>query len=435
MEHTADYNGWTNWETWNTALMMGNEEWSYNEARNIVSMSTNSMRLRDWAIENIIGPMNARAIKDAQEWNDIPEWDRLDPHYEDLKERNPDAADLVNNLGFGPDTSDYQPQLIDPELVNWDEIFESYEEDLREEQGDEVEYEDPDSPSATTFPSEWVSKLAANIQTEDESPMDKAMRQYNERQGAWNEIEPTQDEQDIQRLMSTNCGYCGDRGPLERVDNGPHQIGVFCRVCKNGTYWDPNPDMLPDRFLPKARMPTRRADADGWHEPAMTNLNQGVEIPGEAPGMPRNMETFQGDSNSEPCPHCGRPNVPIYVTVCPECGMRIRPGFEIAANFEGAPALYADPDPGNNWLYLNGKVATGDNFWSMAQKLAEEAGMSDEEIRFVTNQVARNHLPPDWDLAYGEVDEKGMPRIWASTVDRNHVWDVVKEAISEHTRV
>jgi 5-methylcytosine-specific restriction endonuclease McrA len=38
--------------------------------------------------------------------------------------------------------------------------------------------------------------------------------------------------------------------------------------------------------------------------------------------------------------------------------------------------------------------------------------------------VARNHLPADIDIAYGEMRD-GYPQIWASTLDRNAVWDAV----------
>jgi hypothetical protein len=69
-------------------------------------------------IRDVIGPANKEAIKDAQEWNDIPMHDRLDYHYEDLKEKNPQAADFVDAMGFGADVSDVEPLTMDINLIN-----------------------------------------------------------------------------------------------------------------------------------------------------------------------------------------------------------------------------------------------------------------------------------------------------------------------------
>ncbi len=33
MKQTASYNGWRNWETWNVALWIGNDEGLYSEAK------------------------------------------------------------------------------------------------------------------------------------------------------------------------------------------------------------------------------------------------------------------------------------------------------------------------------------------------------------------------------------------------------------------
>lgn len=500
MKRTGDYNGWTNWDTWNTALMMDNDQESYNESRRIVERydydpGKGEWALRDWAIEAIIGPTNAMALQDAQEWNDVPEHERLDPHYEDLQERNPQAADLVNQLGFGPDVSDYTPDLIDPELVNWSEIYEGILEELREDGTIEYEDEDPDAPGDLTLPEGWTAKVAADdwgdwepaegaldaqamhrrpfyiipqtgqpwigepgsfhprdmppnvvLGEVDDASRPPSVRFYNldpytqqaqqltqlirqqlqgyGRQAGWQRADDDFSDQN-EAFESHDCDICGAKGTV-RLKAGPTFRAKVCSECGSASVEPINGGPIDSRDV---------FGAEGWWTPEMTNLNQGVEIPGKAPGMPRNMETFQ-DSNSEPCPHCGRPNVPIYVTVCPECGMRIRPGFEIASGWEGAPA--AQPgwkdDNSNNWLYLHGKVAFGDSFWTMANKLAEELGMTEEDTRFIENMVARNHLPESWDVAYGEITQ-GVPRIWASTIDRNHVWDVVKEAQGEHARV
>lgn len=132
--HKAEYNGWSNWHTWNTALMMDNEVETHDASRKIVENGGTAEQLRDWTISNIIGPANQRAIQNAQEWNSIPEHDRLDYNYEDFKEKHPEAMDLFHGLVGGPDTGDANPSdsLIDPELVNWQEIYDHIKSEFEE---------------------------------------------------------------------------------------------------------------------------------------------------------------------------------------------------------------------------------------------------------------------------------------------------------------
>jgi hypothetical protein len=136
---TADYQGRTNWDTWNTELMIDNEQRLLDRVHKMIESGkwTTPEQLRDWALTNVVGPYNKERIQEAQEWNEIPKHDRLDHHYEDLKEKSPEAADLVNGLGFGPNVEDDEPDLIDPELVNWLEIFQGYQSEL----GANQEYE------------------------------------------------------------------------------------------------------------------------------------------------------------------------------------------------------------------------------------------------------------------------------------------------------
>lgn len=131
----ADYNGWTNWETWNTVLMIDNEQETYNEINNLIRKGSirTPQHLENWAIQRIVGLHNKQAIEDAQSWNDIHPDERIDYHYEDLKNNSPDAANFVNQLGFGPDISDVDPMIIDPNLVNWQEILQSKIEDIKKE--------------------------------------------------------------------------------------------------------------------------------------------------------------------------------------------------------------------------------------------------------------------------------------------------------------
>jgi GNAT superfamily N-acetyltransferase len=136
----ADYNGWTNWETWNTSLMMDNDYDLYKRWVKMVENGTisNAQELEAWVVPNVLGPYNAQQIEDAREWNDIPEEERIDYRYEELREKSEQAADLVDAFGFGKDVSDVDPQIVDPAMVNWQEIwshivhdYELEEEELR----------------------------------------------------------------------------------------------------------------------------------------------------------------------------------------------------------------------------------------------------------------------------------------------------------------
>jgi hypothetical protein len=127
---TAEYNGWTNWETWNVGLMYDNDYDTYQAINSLVENGATLQQFTDWVIENVIGPYNAERIADAKEWNSIPEDERMDYHFEDLKERSPQAADIVESLGFGADVSDDDPNIIDPNMVNWQELYDHKRNDL-----------------------------------------------------------------------------------------------------------------------------------------------------------------------------------------------------------------------------------------------------------------------------------------------------------------
>jgi len=131
----ADYQGRTNWDTWHTGLMMDKRE-HYDKARKIVHGGGTPQDLRDWATQHVIGPYNKQQVADAQDWNEIPEDERVDHHWEELNAKNPDAARLVEGLGFGKDVSDSTPQLIDHDLVNWDELHS----DLMDEKNENDRY-------------------------------------------------------------------------------------------------------------------------------------------------------------------------------------------------------------------------------------------------------------------------------------------------------
>lgn len=132
MRKAADYQGWSNWETWNTSLMADNEYEVYKKLRDLFEKGMTVEQLQDFLLRKVIGPYNKERIEDAKEWNSIPEDERIDHHYEELKEKSPGAADLVDALGMGKDVSDVDPELIDPELVNWQEIWDHLADEVQE---------------------------------------------------------------------------------------------------------------------------------------------------------------------------------------------------------------------------------------------------------------------------------------------------------------
>jgi prophage maintenance system killer protein len=167
-QKTADYQGWTNWETWNTKLMMDNEYELYKFQQQMAEQGYTPEQIRDWAIQNVLGPYNQERIQDAKEWNSIPPPERTDPHYEEMRDQNPQAADLYDNImgvfgEGGPDLSDDEPNLIDPEIVNWNEIHHNimneHEENQRYEEGKKPLWQepepDPDQPGDLTLPEHW----------------------------------------------------------------------------------------------------------------------------------------------------------------------------------------------------------------------------------------------------------------------------------------
>lgn len=170
----SDYQGWTNWETWNTKLMMDNEQGLYNGSRAIVKRFRNrpvegEASLSNWAIQSIIGPYNRDRINEAQEWNDIPHHERLDPNLEDLRDKSEQGYNFVNDINniFGVDPiKDEDPDIIDPNKVNWYEIFQHMVADIDEEERYEQglppswqEQTDPDKPGDLTLPQGWSRTL------------------------------------------------------------------------------------------------------------------------------------------------------------------------------------------------------------------------------------------------------------------------------------
>lgn len=111
MTDDETYNGWTNWETWNVALMLNNEQELQRQALDSVRFEMPA-KFQDFAIRTVIANHNSVQLENAEDWNSIP-----------MDERPGDTE---------WERKDVEPWLIDESKVNWDEIIESFREHLRE---------------------------------------------------------------------------------------------------------------------------------------------------------------------------------------------------------------------------------------------------------------------------------------------------------------
>lgn len=135
----TEYEGWTNWETWNTYVMLDNEQEHHNAVRKIVADGGNPKDIENYAIPTVIAWTNNNSLESAQEWNDLPEDERSDPHYDSLSDG---ARDLVDKFIGPPDLGDINAadNMVDPDLVNWQEIHTRIAQDVWEDET----YDTPD---------------------------------------------------------------------------------------------------------------------------------------------------------------------------------------------------------------------------------------------------------------------------------------------------
>jgi len=64
------YNGWENWDTWNTNLWLNNDEGTYKEARRIAGCGR-TQQLRELAVHSI--PSNEGIDFNVVNWEEIEE--------------------------------------------------------------------------------------------------------------------------------------------------------------------------------------------------------------------------------------------------------------------------------------------------------------------------------------------------------------------------
>lgn len=164
----SDYNGWTNYETWNVKLWLDNEEY-----------------LQDWQEEIT---QESRKIENRF-------FNRLTNSYRDVKF---ELADMVKEYVTDPDNglipdlgatmaSDLLGSALDN--VNWIEIAENMLSDYEEENEDDESYNEPSEPEEGDYTSEdhckWYQfgKLAVTVSIDGDYK--QALREHMEQEQYW----------------------------------------------------------------------------------------------------------------------------------------------------------------------------------------------------------------------------------------------------------
>jgi hypothetical protein len=128
---TSDHQGSTNWETWNTKVMIDNEYNHYMQSREMVKNFTPLNEFAIWATQAVIAPHNKQALEDAQEWNDIP-YDERPTGREHMSEGGQALTEGFDEI-FGMDPrADETASIIDESKVDWPQIYNSIAEDIKE---------------------------------------------------------------------------------------------------------------------------------------------------------------------------------------------------------------------------------------------------------------------------------------------------------------
>jgi hypothetical protein len=146
----SDYNGWTNWETWNTKLIMDNEYNLYQHFRQMIANGDSFEEFVNHAIEMVVGPYNQDLLEDFQSMTDEEEVDMmkqndLDQWRSDAARRYPEDPDaqekyvekmkrIIYGIMGNPEPTDIANHWLDESKVNWEEIYESMKRDWQEEQ-------------------------------------------------------------------------------------------------------------------------------------------------------------------------------------------------------------------------------------------------------------------------------------------------------------
>lgn len=149
---TADYDGWTNWDTWQTWVLISNNhplDDSNTIAYKIVASGKTVQQFADWALQKIIGPVNAETLRNAQEFTeeeevaamqerDLEQWmaaaQRAHP---DDPEAQKQYVERLRELSYGffgpPQPTNVNNHLIEEGKVNWQEIYDWISYDIKDQ--------------------------------------------------------------------------------------------------------------------------------------------------------------------------------------------------------------------------------------------------------------------------------------------------------------
>jgi len=172
---TADVEGYSNWETFNTAMLLQNEQAIYEYVTELVRQGGTSQDLANWALITVVGPYNQKTIQDAQTWNEVP-YEERPTGKENMEESTRDLTNQLDEIfGFEDNRADAVATTINESLINWDEIHSKFMDDIKEDEewnhndgqhteGDPSLHplcpvcnpENPDAPGDTTIPENWT---------------------------------------------------------------------------------------------------------------------------------------------------------------------------------------------------------------------------------------------------------------------------------------
>jgi hypothetical protein len=273
MIHEADYQGWTNWETWNVYVALDNEQESHNAMRKLVADGGTPQDLEQFSVETYIGPHNKQAIEEAYDYNSVPQEERMDYGYqelldkmgvEDISEASESEQALHNLFGLGPDIEDIEPMLVDPNMVNWQELHTRIAQDVWENEAYETpdQFNDEVNPyiQQPEPPSEWLSSVHGSLtekwgvkpkkakyrdQIETIADAYDNMPEYDEQAAqAWKALAADSAQRANAFREAYNVGITDDPEPYDNAEQMFEDIGqgnfVVSRANSDHPIWTPD---------------------------------------------------------------------------------------------------------------------------------------------------------------------------------------------------
>ena len=138
----ADHQGWTNWETWNTNLMMQNDYETSKHFHNLTATKASLNQFIADAIGMVVGPYNQQLQKDFSEISDDEEVEMKKQHQKEewwtkAEQAHPNdylaqeefvrkMEELTYSLIGEPEPTDIANHWLDESKINWQEIYNSW---------------------------------------------------------------------------------------------------------------------------------------------------------------------------------------------------------------------------------------------------------------------------------------------------------------------